>query len=81
MPWHEVTQFEIVASVQRMSQAYLLPVLEMMLEAFPFVIQGFHTDNGSEYINKRVVQLLNKLLIEFTTSRARHTNDNALGGK
>ena len=64
--------------MERISEAYLLPILEMMLEAFPFVIQGFHADNGSEYINKRVAQLLNKLLIEFTKSRARHTNDNAL---
>jgi hypothetical protein len=43
----------------------------MLLEVFPFVIQGFHADNGSEYINKRVAQLLNKLLTEFTKSRAR----------
>jgi transposase InsO family protein len=74
----EVTQYEIVVSVERISEAYLLPVLEMLLEAFPFLIQGFHADNGSEYINKRVAELLNKLLIEFTKSRSRHTNDNAL---
>ena len=34
--------------------------------------------NGSEYINKQVAKLLEKLLIEFTKSRARQTNDNAL---
>ena len=33
---------------------------------------------GSEYVNKVVVELLNKLLIEFTRSRARHSNDQAL---
>ncbi len=33
---------------------------------------------GSEYVNKKVMELLNKLLIEFTKSRARHTNDQAL---
>ena len=33
---------------------------------------------GSEYINRHVAQLLNKLLIELTKSRARQTNDNAL---
>jgi len=33
---------------------------------------------GSEYVNKVVVKLLNKLLIEFTKSKARHTNDQAL---
>ncbi len=49
-----------------------------MLEDLPFVIQGFHSDNGSEYINKRVAELLEKLRIEFTKSRSRQTNDNAL---
>ena len=39
---------------------------------------GFHSDNGSEYINHRVAELLDKLLIYFTKSRSRHSNDNAL---
>lgn len=74
----EITQFEMVASVEKISEHYLIPVLEQMLEAFPFVIQSFHSDNGSEYINKQVAKLLNKLLIEFTKSRARQSTDNAL---
>jgi len=73
-----VTQFEIVATCERISEAFLLPVLEQLLDSFPFVILGFHSDNGSEYVNHRVVKLLNKLLIEFTKSRARQSNDNAL---
>lgn len=52
--------------------------LEELFAAFPFTILGFHSDNGSEYINYRVAELLNKLLIEFTKSRSRRTNDNAL---
>ena len=56
-----------------------MPVLESLIRAYPFVIQGFHSDNGSEYINHRVVRLLNKLRVEqFTKSRPRHSNDNAL---
>nr|VFK81290.1 MAG: Integrase core domain-containing protein [Candidatus Kentron sp. SD] len=74
----EVTQYEILCSVERISERYLIPVLEMQITQFPFVILGFHTDNGSEYINKRVAGLLNKLLIELTKSRARRSNDNAL---
>lgn len=74
----EVTQFEGVASVERISERYLIPVLESLIESFPFIIKGFHADNGSEYINKRVADLLNKLLIELTKSRSRRTNDNAL---
>jgi transposase InsO family protein len=74
----EVTQFEIVCSVERISERYLIPVLADLLDQFPFVILAFHADNGSEYINKHVVKLLNTLLIELTKSRARHCNDNAL---
>jgi len=74
----EVTQFEIVCAVEKISERYLIPILEQLLDQFPFVILGFHADNGSEYINQHVVKLLNKLMIELTKSRARHSNDNAL---
>ena len=74
----EVTQFEGVVSVERISEVYLIPALEHLLESFPFVLRGFHADNGSEYINKQVARLLEKLRIELTKSRARHSNDNAL---
>ena len=75
----EVSQFQFVGSVERISERFLLPVLEALISAFPFLILGFHTDNGSEYINRQVAALLNKLQVsEFTKSRARHTNDNAL---
>lgn len=74
----EVTQDEIVVTVEKISEEFLRPALEIALEDFPFVILGFHSDNGSEYLNKRVAELLQKLLIEQTKSRSRHTNDNAL---
>ena len=73
-----VTQFEIVATCERLSEAYLLPVIETLLEGFPFQILGFHSDNGSEYINKTVAQRLEKLRVDFTQSRPRHSNDNGL---
>lgn len=74
----EVTQFEVVCSVEKISETYLVPVLEELLAAFPFVIINFHSDNGSEYINRVVANLLNKLHIKMTKSRSRHSNDNAL---
>jgi len=74
----EVTQWQVMGAVPEISEAWLLPVLEAMLEQFPFAIRGFHSDNGSEYINYTVSKLLNKLLIEQTKSRPRHSNDNAL---
>ena len=73
-----VTQYEGVATCEKISEAFLIPVLEALLQSFPFQILGFHSDNGSEYINKFVAKLLNKLLIEEQTkSRSRHCNDNA----
>ena len=73
-----VTQYEGVATCERISEAFLIPVLAALLDSFPFVIKGFHSDNGSEYINHDVAKLLNKLLIEEQTkSRSRHCNDNA----
>jgi len=74
----EVTQWQVVGATAQISEAYLIPVLEAMLAQFPFRIRGFHTDNGSEFINHTVSKLLNKLLIEQTKSRPRHSNDNGL---
>ena len=74
----EVTQFQVIISVEKISERYLIPVLEELLASFPFLVINFHSDNGSEYINYAVVKLLNKLRIELTKSRARHSNDNAL---
>jgi transposase InsO family protein len=74
----EVTQWQIVAATERISEAWLEPVLQAVLRQFPFPILGFHSDNGSEFINQTVTRLLNKLLIEQTKSRPRHSNDNGL---
>jgi transposase InsO family protein len=74
----EVTQWQVVGATAQISEAWLLPVLEGMLTQFPFHIRGFHSDNGSEFINHTVAKLLNKLLVEQTKSRPRHSNDNGL---
>jgi transposase InsO family protein len=74
----EVLQWQVVGSAPRISEAYLKPVLENMLRQFPFRIRGLHTDNGSEFINRTVAELLNKLLIEQTKSRPRQSGDNGL---
>src|SRR5579863_3945232 len=64
------TQWQVVGCVARITEQHVLPVLEAMLHQFPFRILGFHSDNGSEFLNRKVEKLLNKLLIEFTKSRA-----------
>jgi transposase InsO family protein len=74
----EVTQWQVVLATPRISEAWLMPLLKSILQQFPFVILNFHTDNGSEFINKTVAQLLEKLLIEQTKSRPRRSGDNGL---
>lgn len=74
----EVTQFEFIGAAEKISERFLLPILEELIDSFPFVIIEFHADNGSEYINYLVVDLLNRLVIKLTKSRSRKSNDNAL---
>jgi transposase InsO family protein len=74
----EVTQWQVVGSVAAITQTHLEPVLRAILGQFPFRIRGFHSDNGSEFINESVSGLLKRLLIEQTKSRPRRSNDNGL---
>lgn len=74
----EVTQYELIATVPNISKQFLKPVIEELLKLFPFHVFEFHADNGSEFINRTVVEILNRLHIELTKSRSRHSNDNAL---
>lgn len=74
----EVTQWELVGCVEGISEYFLAPLLEMLIKQFPFKVLGFHSDNGSEYVNHVVAKLLNKLSIEQTKSRPRRSNDQAL---
>jgi transposase InsO family protein len=68
--------------VARSSTAHLRTLANsaagQLLEQFPFTIRGFHSDNGSEFINYTVTRLLDKLLIEQTKSRAPRTGDKGL---
>ena len=74
----EITQWEVAVCVPQISEEYLYHALQLLLKQYPFHIFNFHSDRGSEFINKIVARLLNKLLIHQTKSRSRHCNDNAL---
>ena len=74
----EVTQWQVIGATSQISETWLIPVLEAMLEQFPFRVLNFHSDNGSEFVNHTVSGLLNKLLVEQTKSRPRRSNDNGL---
>ena len=65
----EVTQWEVVGAVKMITEAFLLPLLQEMLQHFLFRILSFHSDNGSEYINHPVARMLDALLIEQTKTR------------
>lgn len=74
----EVTQWEIVGCVEGISEFFLIPLLENLLSQFDFKIINFHSDNGSEYINYQVAEMLNRLIVKQTKSRSRRSNDQAL---
>ena len=74
----EVTQWELCAAVETISDRHMLPVLLVILEQFPFVIHEFHSDNGSEFINHKVLAILKRLYATLSKSRPRRHNDNAL---
>lgn len=74
----EVTQWELVGCVPAITDEFMEPLIERLLEAFPFIIINFHSDNGSEYINHTVASILRRLLIKQTKSRSRQSTDNAL---
>lgn len=74
----EVTQWEILICVDSITEKSMAYVLNQALHFFPFVVIGFHSDNGGENINGSVSLVLQKLLIEQTKSRSGKCNDNAL---
>jgi hypothetical protein len=74
----EVIQWDLVGAVETICERHLTPVLEAILAQFPFEVINFHSDNGSEFINKIVARILEKLRITQTKSRPRKSNDNAL---
>lgn len=74
----EVVQWEVMGAVEKITDEHLIPLLQKMIGSYPYRIINFHADNGTEYINRKVAEMLNNLLIKLTKSRPRHTNDNAL---
>ena len=48
------------AICEKISEAYLLPVIRQLLDGCPSAILGLHANNGSEYINYQVAGLLER---------------------
>ena len=54
----EVTRFEVVGAVEKISERYLIPVLEQLLDQFPFVMKRL---NGVRKLNNNSLKpLLNR---------------------
>ena len=70
---------ESVLAVPALERRFVQPALKIvLLQTFPFVILGFHSDNGSEFVNYATEGLLREFEVPFTRSRARRSNDNGL---
>jgi len=74
----EVTQWEYVFCVSAICQEQIEEVLKQLVALCPFIIKGFHSDNGSEFINRIVAAFLSLKRISQTKNRSRKSNDNAL---
>jgi transposase InsO family protein len=73
-----VTQWQVVVCTEFISHSYMRTVVELLIEQFPFKLRGIHADNGVEYINERMFELMESARIELTKSRPRRSTDNAL---
>ena len=74
----EVTQWEVVVCVEGISEKFMIPALTAAMDLFPFMMINFHADNGSEYMNQKVAELLQRMLVKLTKSRPYHSGDNGL---
>ena len=50
-----VTQWQLVASVEHICEAYLLPVIALLLAGFPFAIRGFHSPESVSHHAKSII--------------------------
>jgi transposase InsO family protein len=73
-----VTQWQVVVCTEHIGHSFMRTVVELLIEQFPFTLRGIHADNGTEYINERMLELMESARIELTKSRPRRSTDNAL---
>jgi hypothetical protein len=73
-----VTQWQVVVCVEHISHSFMGHAVALLIEQFPFTLKGIHADNGVEYINWRMLELMEDARIKLTKSRPRRSTDNAL---
>lgn len=63
-------------AVRNKAQAWVFAALKEMRQKLPFSLLGIDSDNGSEFINKDLVQYCQQQKLSFTRSRPYRKNDN-----
>lgn len=63
-------------AVRNKAQAWVFTALKEMRQKLPFSLLGIDSDNGSEFINKDLVQYYQQQKLSFTRSRPYRKNDN-----
>ena len=54
----EIVQWEVAGAVEKITDTQLLPLLEKIIGSYPYRIINFHADNSSEYVNRKVAEML-----------------------
>ena len=63
-------------AVRNKAQAWVFEALKDMRQKLPFPLRGIDSDNGSEFINKYLLEYCHKQKLSFTRSRPYRKNDN-----
>ena len=63
-------------AVRNKAQAWVFAALKEMRQKLPFSLLGIDSDNGSEFINKDLLEYCQKQKLSFTRSRPYRKNDN-----
>jgi hypothetical protein len=63
-------------AVRNKAQAWVFAALKEMRQKLPFSLLGIDSDNGSEFINKYLVEYCKEQKLSFTRSRPYRKNDN-----
>jgi hypothetical protein len=63
-------------AVRNKAQAWVFAALKEIRQKLPFSLLGIDSDNGSEFINKYLVEYCQKQKLSFTRSRPYRKNDN-----
>jgi len=65
---------ELVA-LPNLAQCWTVRALRRIVRRVPFTVRELHSDNGGEFINRRLYRYARQCKLHYTRSRAMHKND------